>query len=399
MQAEKVLHRLVLKTCPDMHQQRREALRVNVKAALTGQSLTVTDLGRSILSEAKEKHSIKRCDRMLSNKHLHAGRVGIYSIMCAFLIGARLRPVLLIDWSDMDDCKRHFLLRASLAVQGRSLTLYEEVHGVKTKEKPKTHLSFLEALHTMVPSGCRPIVVSDAGFRVPWFKMVAAFGWDWVGRVRNRTLAQRSGGSEWEACKSFYCRASRTPKALGQAQMTRRNPVDCQLVIYKGKAKGRVHRTRLGERSRASQSNKQAAREREPWLLATSLGPCSTLAKKVVQIYAQRMQIEEAFRDLKSTRFGLSLELHRTYQIQRLQVLLLVAMLALMVAWILGKATELTNQHRQYQANTVKNRLVLSTIFIGLRVIHNPRMTLTAADINRAWLKLDEILQNHAQIV
>ena len=33
-----------------------------------------------------------------------------------------------IDWSDIDNRKDHFLLRASLAAQGRSLTLYEENH-------------------------------------------------------------------------------------------------------------------------------------------------------------------------------------------------------------------------------------------------------------------------------
>ena len=85
---------------------------------------------------------------------------------------------------------------------------------------------------------------------------------------------------------------------------------------------------------------------------------------------------EPATLGLKSTRFGLSLELHHTYQLERLQVLLLIATLALMVAWLMGRATELTGQHRQYQANTVRNRVVLSTIFLGLKVIDDPRVVL-----------------------
>ena len=104
-----------------------------------------------------------------------------------------------------------------------------------------------------------------------------------------------------------------------------------------------------------------------PLLLATSLPPCSKLAKKIVALYTLRMEIEESCRDLKSTHFGLSLELHLTYQVERLQILLLIAALALMVAWLMGKATELTEQHWQYQANTVRKRKVLSTIFIGLK--------------------------------
>jgi len=398
MQAKQVLHKLVDKTCPDLHKKRRQALEVNVKAALDGKSLTVTHLGRAISSQAKEKHCIKRADRLLSNGHLHAERLRIYSAVSELLIGTRLRPVMVVDWSDMDDCKRHFLLRASIVVEGRSLTLYEEVHTRMTKEKPKTHLAFLKTVHVMLRPECRPIVISDAGFRVPWFKMVASFGWDWVGRVRNPTLIQRAGKGPWVPCKSLYGSATGTPKALGQASMARSNPIACQLVLYKGKAKGRVHKNRLGERARNSYSRKHAARAREPWLLATSLAPCSTLARKVVRLYGLRMQIEEAFRDLKSTRFGLSLELHLTYQVQRLQVLLLVAMLALMVAWIMGKATELTDQHRQYQANTVKDRLVLSTIFLGLRVIDDARITLTKDDIGQAWLKLDEIIQTQCEI-
>ncbi|MGH8588758.1 MAG: hypothetical protein ACREXX_05285 [Gammaproteobacteria bacterium] len=106
-----------------------------------------------------------------------------------------------------------------------------------------------------------------------------------------------------------------------------------------------------------------------PWLLGTSLPEGFKHPEKVVKPYAFRMKIEEAFRDVKSTRFGVSLELHRTYQVERLQILLLIATLALMVAWLMGKATELTGQHRHYQANTVRNRVVPSTIFVGLQVI------------------------------
>ena len=115
----------------------------------------------------------------------------------------------------------------------------------------------------------------------------------------------------------------------------------------------------------------------------------------MVEFYALRMQIEESFRDLKSTRFGLSLELHLTYQVERLQVMLLIAALALMVAWLMGKATELTGQHWQYQANTVKKRKVLSTIFIGLKMIDDRRTTLTARDVITAWKMLHDIIQSH----
>jgi hypothetical protein len=42
--------------------------------------------------------------------------------------------------------------------------------------------------------------------------------------------------------------------------------------------------------------------------------------------------------------------------------------------------------------------LVLSTIFIGLRVIDDARITLTKDDIGQAWLKLDEIIRDQSNI-
>jgi len=395
MQAHQVLHKLLNDTCSIMHQPRRTALEVNVMAALTGTRLTVTDLGRSIDSPVKPKYCIKRADRLLSNPHLHAERETIYAELTQLLIGRRTRPVIIVDWSDMDACKRHFLLRASLAVEGRSFTLYEEVHTVKTKEKPKTHLKFLRRLKAMLADDCRPIIVSDAGFRVPWFKLVESFGWDWIGRVRNRTFVQLADDEDWFPCKTLYDYATATPKALGSACMARNNPIDCQLILYKAKPKGRIHKNRLGHKAMNAYSRKHAASAKEPWLLATSLAPGSTLAKRVVEFYAMRMQIEESFRDLKSTRFGLSLELHLTYQVERLQVMLLIAVLALMVAWLMGKATELTGQHWQYQANTVKKRKVLSTIFIGLKMMDDRRTTLTTRDLIAAWNALHDIIQSH----
>jgi len=400
MQARQVLHKLLMNTCPMMHKTRRDSLQVNVMAALTGTRLTVTDLGRSMQSPAGQKHCIKRADRLLSNRHLHRERETLYADLIRLFVGSRTRPMIIVDWSDLDACKRHFLLRASLAMDGRSVTLYEEVHALKTKDKPRTHLKFLKKLQAMLPTSCRPIIVSDAGFRVPWFKQVESFGWDWIGRVRNRTFVQWQADevedkASWFPGKTLYTQATRRPKLSGAARLARSNPVNCQLIVYKAKPKGRAHKNRLGQKAMNSHSRKHAASAKEPWLLATSLPVTSQLAKRIVAGYTQRMQIEESFRDVKSTRFGLSLELHLTWQVERLQVMLLMAHLALLVAWLLGKATELTGQHWQYQANTVRKRKVLSTIFIGLKIIDDKRVTLTAHDLISAWQQLHDSIQSH----
>ena len=398
MQAQTVLHKLLMNTCPNIHKVRRQSLEANVLAALTGQCLTVTALGRAMQSEAKQKHCIKRADRLLSNGHLQSECLTIYRAIALRLIGGRQRPIILIDWSDMDDSKRHFLLRASVPVAGSSQTLYEEVHDHATKEKPETHRRFLMRLQAMLPEDCRPILVADAGFRTPWFQLVESYGWDWIGRIRHRHHAALPGTDAWFAAKDLYAQATATERCLGAYQLTKRQPMACQLVLYLGKPKGRVRKNRLGERSRAARSLKQAAREKEPWLLATSLAPCFQLAKKVVRLYRLRMQIEESFRVMKSERFGLGMNRHLTYQAQRLQVMVLIATLALMVLWLLGKVTENLGQHRGYQANSIQHRRILSTIFLGLTVINDRRMSFTADDIKCAWLHLDECIQQQCII-
>jgi hypothetical protein len=360
-----------------MHAARRQALVVSVAAAITGARLTVTALGRAMDSSAAVKHCIKRADRLLSNPHLQHERRGVYLALAHALIGSTTRQVVIVDWAPVDEAGMHFLLRAATPVGGRALTLYDEVHTLATREKPKTHARFLARLQEVLPAGCRPIVVTDAGFRTPWFKQVERLGWDWVGRIRHRHLVQFETAGEWLAAKALYSQATRVPQALGRVRLTQSRPIDCELILYRGKAKGRIKKTRLGKRSRSAHSQKQAARQREPWLLATSLPVHSKLAKQVVRLYALRMQVEEAFRDLKSSRFGLSFEQSRTGDLERLQLLLLIAALAMLVLWLLGKAAELTQQHRAYQPNTVRHRAVLSTLFLGLQVVNDRRVVLT----------------------
>jgi hypothetical protein len=390
MQAQQVLHDVLQLCAPKMHRKRRMALEVNVMAALRGRHLTVTDLGRSIRSDAKEKHCIKRADRLLSNHHLHAERRSVYTRVCQSLVGSMSRAIILVDWSDMDGHQRHFLLRASLSMPGRSMTLYEEVHGIDTKDTPGAHLLFLGRLHAMLPLRCRPIIVADAGFRVPWFKQVEALGWDWVCRIRNNNWVELNGDGWWYSCTALHERASRTPKALGEALMTWDNAWPCRLVLYKAKPKGRHQLNSRGQLATTSRSERSRKSASEPWLLATSLPLSSTLAKRVVRLYQQRMQIEEAFRDLKCVRFGLGLDHHICKHVQRLAILLLVAMLALFIAWLMGKALELTERHRDYQANTVRHRTVLSTIFLGLRIIDDHRNVLSEEDIGAAFRHLQQ---------
>jgi hypothetical protein len=350
-----------------MHAKRRNALATCVYSLLSGSMATVTNIGRGVDSYAFEKHRIKQADRLLSNSNLYQERHSIYQALITQTVGVNKQPIILLDWSDLDTCKRHFLLRASLASHGRGLCLYEEVYPVEQKEKPTTHMAFLKKLKQLLPDDCRPIIVSDAGFKNPWFKSVLAIGWDFVGRVR-KPCFYSTDGEQWQCITELYKQATGTAKSLS-GKIAKRNPLACELVLIKQKSKGRVSLNASGEKKQSSHSKKHSQSAEDPWLIATSLVHTKTLAKRIVKIYRMRMQIEEGFRDMKSHRFGRGFEYNKTKDIKRLTILILLTTIAHWLLMILGMVATLENTHRRYQANSIKTYSVLSLVFIGYRVV------------------------------
>jgi len=71
---------------------------------------------------------------------------------------------------------------------------------------------------------------------------------------------------------------------------------------------------------------------------------------------------------MKSLRFGQGFTYNKTMVQSRLSLLILLTTLAHWCLMILGMTVRLENQHRQYQANSLKTNNVLSLQFIGQRV-------------------------------
>lgn len=91
--------------------------------------------------------------------------------------------------------------------------------------------------------------------------------------------------------------------------------------------------------ARASSSLKASAREREPWLIVASPELQQPSARQMVNLYACRVQIELAFRDLKSHRYGQGMEDSLTRRGKRLKILLLVHTLVAFASWLGCEAT------------------------------------------------------------
>lgn len=359
------IHAFIARHCPHIHATRLQVLFEVIGVVLRGAPLALTSLGRGVRGAAYIKHKIKRVDRLLGNARLNAERSAIYAALMHWVLAGERRPVIVVDWSDLTADRRWQLLRAALPTHGRGLTLYEEVHPLSRFANPVVHRRFLKRLCELLPAHCAPIIVTDAGFRAPWFRLVASLGWQFVGRVRNRDFVSADAGETWSPCKSLYAQARTQPRTLGQFALVRYRPIDCALWVIKQPPRHRVRRGRLGNPLRNKQSLKFAAREREPWLLASSLSLGTSPAAQIVAWYRLRMHIEEGLRDTKSTRYGFGLEQSLTQRPERLAILLLIAALATFMCWLIGLHAIARAEHYRLQANSLRHRPVLSVITIG----------------------------------
>ena len=96
---------------------------VATKSLLDGDQLSLTQLGRNISGNVAPKHSIKRIDRLLGNRHINNDRLTIYRWHAMHLCRANPMPIMLVDWADVREQLRLMTLLASISVQGRSVTL------------------------------------------------------------------------------------------------------------------------------------------------------------------------------------------------------------------------------------------------------------------------------------
>lgn len=218
---------------------------------------------------------------------------------------------------------------------------------------------------------CEVTIITDRGFGPPWFKAVKALGWDFVGRVPSLLCYKILNETDWYAVKSLYDVSTNEPTHVGDVLLgkTGRDKLEASLYSYKGEPKHRKkHRTR--NKPNYPQLNKQYGdTNKTPWVLATSLKGGENISEKIIKNYALRMQIEQNFRDDKNERWGFGMQYSRTTSTERMTILLLVAAIASYVLLIFGVASETKGLHRKFQANTIRNRRVLSLLTLGKQVI------------------------------
>ena len=353
-----------------MHFKRQSALLDAVEALLIGKRLSLTYLGRNLQSKTKEKNCIRKIDRLLGNKKLHSEIGFCYESHCKIILSKISRPLISVDWAATDKRKDWHILRASVNIKGRGFVLYQEVHPHKKLNSRQVQHRFLEKIKIMLPENCTPIIVADAGFRFPWFSKIKELGFDFVGRVRNKTSYKKLNKDSWYSnCLDLYKKATSVPKHLGKMFFAKKIDLECEVVIYKKPTKHRKNINRSGRPTDNTVSHRCARSERDPWLLVTSLDVSAIGAQKIISFYAKRMQIEEDFRDLKSHKFGFGLRYAMSKSQNRIAVLLLIAALASLICWLISLDAKENKIHLDFQSNTIKHRDVLSVIYLACQLI------------------------------
>ena len=350
MRAGKMVHELCAACFDQVHASRFEAVARVVEGIARSQRLSVTAVGRARPGSQQARHGIKAVDRLLSNAKLQRERLLWWHALVGKLLKAERRALVLVDWTQLHGSV--WALVAAIPFRGRSLPVLAESYDESQVGSREVQLAFLQRLRDVLPMKCTAIIVADGGFRSPFFIACEALGMAYVVRLRNEraTLASETNGRQ--SFRDAFRQASGAARCLGEARPYSTSPHSRSMRIVLGPRPSKPGTRRDYQRKRAA----------EPWLLATNLQ--NEAAQTIVRIYAQRMQIEECFRDAKCPRFGWALRFALTKSHARFDVLLLLISIAFACIVMIGAAAADLGLERSLRASSLRRRM-LSVFTIG----------------------------------
>lgn len=151
-----------------MHKARFSVLLDAVTALAKDARCTVTAIGRA-MPGSSDKVSIKRADRLLNNANLQRELPLIYAAMTKSVVSSKSQPLILVDWSNADTAKRHFILRASMAADGRALTLLQKVAAAEDGTIVLTQTQQYETRAILVGKGYKLLKRDkNKSYKEPW---------------------------------------------------------------------------------------------------------------------------------------------------------------------------------------------------------------------------------------
>jgi len=338
----------VLSVCVGcLRRSQAKTLSVLVAAAMRCPRMSLANLGRQMRGSAWAKHRIKRAWRFIANDRIEptlAMRGVIHR-----LVRNRRKPLLVsFDWTDIRGLQT---LMASAVVQGRSIPLCWASCHKHTWQGHRSRNGFeqslLLTLRAMIPPQLPVILLADRGFgRTELGRFCQRYHFSYIFRIQPKV---------WIHVGQVRCRLDQYPIHKGMCQMLKavlyrqHDPIQ-QNVVVRWKRHLPKHRD-------------------ECWYLMTDL---NLPARRVSDLYARRMSIEQLFRDGKNKRNGWSLRDTGLRQPDRLDRLILILALAYLLLVGLGLIGQRRYRPGHWSSN---NRPDAFSLFqIGLYLLDQLRL-------------------------
>ena len=382
--------------CPEIHAKRLQAVMDVATAIQQSQQLSISAIGRYLKSDTQLKHRIKKVDRLVGNKHLYSELGSIYmglsQYVFKYIAQDKLSPIV-IDLCYLKDNQDIQMLSAEVATQGRTLPLYRDVFEkgeLKGREK-----EFIAKLFVCLPEGRDVLIIMDAAFGDNWFEAIESQKWYWLVRARSGKYIKLSDGAQWQEASELFNPIGPRAKCYEEAYITKNQPRACRVITKKGSTLSKRKKpAKLPRNYNAANGNYQRL-AKEPWILATNL-PKNYTTTQVLNAYKKRMQIEESFRDIKNTRYGLGGRQIETRCIYRWGTFMLLAAIAQITLWIIGVIGHSQGFQRVFQSNTVKDKKVFSYFYLGQLIVEFNKLNelimdyknlpqLIQSELDRVW--------------
>ena len=375
-----ILHAHLESHCPEIHTSRLQAVMDVATGLQHSKQLSISAIGRHLQSDSELKHRIKKVDRLVGNKHLYKELssiyVGLSDYVFKYVAQDNYSPIV-IDLCYLKDTHDIQMLSAEVATQGRTIPLYREVFEInELKGRGK---EFLSKLSACVPSGRDVLIIMDAGFGDDWFEAIELNGWYWLVRARGGKYIKLSEKDEWQEANELFSQASTRAKSYNNAYITKSQCRPCRVIMKKGSTKASRKKPNKLPRNYNSANGNYQRLAKEPWILATNL-PKTYDTTKVINAYKRRMQIEESFRDIKNTRYGLGGRYIQTRCVYRWSICMLLAAVTQITLWIIGVIGHSQGFQRKFQSNTVRNKKVFSYFYLGQLIVEFNKLHELAID-------------------
>src|SRR5688500_15795432 len=189
----------------DIHAKRVDSLANAALGVMTGASLAVAMIGRS-LAQARgllTKHAVKQVDRLLSNPGIEAW--DIFATWVPEMVGSRTDIVVAMDWTDFDADGQATLALKLVTRHGRATPLvWLSVFKDELKDARNAYEdASLRRLAEVLPDGVRATLLADRGFAdTKLFDFLADLGFDYVIRLKGNTKVSAADGTIRPAAKA-----------------------------------------------------------------------------------------------------------------------------------------------------------------------------------------------------